>query len=53
MSIQALIIMILICTNAITLILACKMIDIVRKQDKLLEQDEIWIDPDLIEEDSE
>lgn len=45
-----LIIIILIITNAITLFTCCKLVDILHRQDELIEANETWVDPQLWEE---
>jgi hypothetical protein len=45
-----LIIIILIITNAVTLFELTKVVNILHKQDELLEKNECWVDPELWEE---
>lgn len=45
-----LIIIILIITNAVTLFALTKVVDILHRQDELIEANETWVDPQLWEE---
>ena len=45
-----LIIIILIITNAVTLFVLTKVVDVLHKQDELIEANETWVDPELWEE---